>query len=56
MNFLIIQPFLKIQRLGGGKHSEYETKILEIYGPKRGTSPYTMTDATKRYNNLKDKL
>ena len=39
----------------GDKHSEYETKILEIYGVKRGVSPYDMTYARKRYNNLKDK-
>jgi len=44
----------------GDKHSQYETKLLDIYGPLRGEifpniiNP--MTDAIKRYNNLKSKL
>ncbi|WP_294199465.1 hypothetical protein [uncultured Chryseobacterium sp.] len=40
------------------KHSIYENKILEIYGPLRGDreSGFTMTDASSRYNKLKQKL
>jgi hypothetical protein len=35
----------------GVKHSEYESALLEIYGPSR-----RMTDATLRYQSLKSKL
>jgi hypothetical protein len=38
------------------KFADYETKILEIYGPLRGTGSYSMTNASKRYTDLKAKL
>ncbi len=40
----------------GTNFASNESKILELYGPLRGTGDYTMTNATKRYNDLKAKL
>ncbi len=40
----------------GNDFSKYETEILEIYGPLRGEGDFSMTSATKRYNDLKTKL
>ena len=40
----------------GENFSTYESAILEIYGPLRGTGSYTMTNASTRYNDLKSKL
>ncbi|MFD2907379.1 hypothetical protein ACFSX9_01385 [Flavobacterium ardleyense] len=40
----------------GVNFSTYEGQILEIYGPLRGEGSYTMTNATKRYTDLKSKL
>ncbi|WP_281310197.1 hypothetical protein [Flavobacterium flavigenum] len=46
----------KIPSEWGTNFSTYEDEILEIYGPLRGEGSYTMTSATKRYNDLKSKL
>ncbi|MHA7057233.1 LysM peptidoglycan-binding domain-containing protein [Aquimarina sp. M1] len=44
----------------GEQHSSYEKAIIKIYGPLRGEKlagvKHPMTHATKRYNNLKNKL
>lgn len=48
----------KIPNNWGNNFANYESKILEIYGPLRGdkNKGYSMTHATKRYNDLKSKL
>ena len=44
----------------GEKHSDYESALVAIYGPLRGEKlpnvKHPMTDAVRRYNNLKTKL
>jgi hypothetical protein len=41
----------------GENHFQYESNILDIYGPlRKHGNKYTMTDASARYNNLKLKF